>query len=364
MNTKTPFVLLVISLIFNLTIKSQSDTLKVQLPHVSVSGFIDVFYAYDFNLPETNYRQPFFYNYNRHNEFNLNFGLMKVNVKHPKYRGNFSIQAGTYPEDNYAKESPIMQHIFEANAGFPLNSKKSLWLDAGVFSSHIGFESAISIDNWTLTRSILAENSPYYVTGALLIYSPNERWEMVGLLLNGWQSIKKIPGNSLLSIGTQVKHTIGEKLIFNLSTFIGTNDPDTARRMRYFNNLYAQISINQKLGFIVGFDIGVQQTEKFSSQYNFWYSPVLITQYKITDNWVMAVRGEYYADEKGVIIATVSPEQFKCSGLSLNLDYYFFKKSAYRIEARYMKSENKIFERQSKFVTDNFFLVNSIAISF
>ncbi|MBK8628485.1 MAG: outer membrane beta-barrel protein [Saprospiraceae bacterium] len=28
-------------------------------------------------------------------------------------------------------------------------------MDAGIFPSHIGFESAISADNWTLTRSLL-----------------------------------------------------------------------------------------------------------------------------------------------------------------------------------------------------------------
>jgi hypothetical protein len=34
--------------------------------------------------------------------------------------------------------------------------------------SHIGFESVISADCWTLTRSLLAENSPYYETGMRL----------------------------------------------------------------------------------------------------------------------------------------------------------------------------------------------------
>ena len=36
----------------------------------------------------------------------------------------------------------------------------NLWLDAGIFVSHIGLESANSRDNLTLTRSIMADNSP------------------------------------------------------------------------------------------------------------------------------------------------------------------------------------------------------------
>ena len=37
-----------------------------------------------------------------------------------------------------------------------LNRSRTLWLDVGEFSSHIGFESAISADNYTLSRSLMA----------------------------------------------------------------------------------------------------------------------------------------------------------------------------------------------------------------
>jgi hypothetical protein len=52
-----------------------------------------------------------------------------------------------------------LKNIYEANVGISLNKKNNLWVDAGVMPSHIGFESAISMDNWYLTRSLLAENS-------------------------------------------------------------------------------------------------------------------------------------------------------------------------------------------------------------
>lgn len=60
-------------------------------PKTSFSGFIDVFYVYDFNKPESNYRQPFFYNHNRHNEFNLNLGYLKVSLEHSKYPANIAL---------------------------------------------------------------------------------------------------------------------------------------------------------------------------------------------------------------------------------------------------------------------------------
>ena len=142
------------------------DSLWQTPPEVNFSGYVDVFYAFDLNRPQGNALQPFLYNHNRHNEFNLNNGILKVNATHPKYRANLALHAGTYVEDNYANEPLSLKYISEANVGLGLNKKQNLWLDAGIFASHIGFESAVSLDNLTLTRSLLAENSPYWFATA------------------------------------------------------------------------------------------------------------------------------------------------------------------------------------------------------
>lgn len=56
--------------------------------------------------------------------------------------------------------------------------------------SHLGFESAVGIDCWNLTRSILAENSPYYETGIKLNYTNKKQDLYIAFhLLNGWQKI-------------------------------------------------------------------------------------------------------------------------------------------------------------------------------
>lgn len=362
---KLHFYLPISLFIFCLTAHGQTDSsLWTQKPEISYSGYVDIFYAYDFNEPKTDYRQPFLYNHNRHNEFNLNLGLIKVSARHLKHRANIALQAGTYVMDNYATEPTALQYIYEGNAGLSLNKKNNLWIDAGIFGSHIGFESAISKDSWTLTRSLLAENSPYYLSGAKLTYNPNEHWELATLICNGWQRIKKVSGNSLPAFCTQIKYIKGDRLTFNWSTFIGTDDPDTTRRMRYFNNFYVQSQLTNKLGFIAGFDIGAQQIKKDNGDYNVWFSPVIIFRYLWTDKWSTALRAEYYQDKDGVIIATGTPNGFKTRGLSLNLDYSPDKNIAWRLEGRWLTSTDKIFARQNKNVNDNFTIVSSIAVSF
>jgi hypothetical protein len=344
--------------------KVDSLTIWEEKPTIKISGFLDVFYVYDFNKPTTNYRQSFLYNHNRHNEFNLNLGLLKWEIKHPKYTANIAMQTGTYANDNYVAEPGLLKNIHEANIGISLNKKNSLWLNTGVLPSHIGFESAVSIDNWTLTRSLLTDNSPYYLTGVKLTFNPNTKLEIAGFVLNGWQRIQRLNGNSNPSFGTQVCYNPSEKLKMNWSTFIGTDDPDSIRRMRYFNNLYGQIQVTKKIGLIAGFDFGAQQKSKNDSNYNVWFSPVLIGQYAINKRWKTAIRAEYYQDEKGVIIPTASINGFKTTGVSWNFDYSPIPSLSWRIECRWLNSKDKIFEKNETATSNNFFIGTSLAIKF
>ncbi len=206
---------------------------------LTISGYAEAYYQYDFNKPLDNNRPGFIYSHNRHNEFNLNLGFIKANYSAERVRANLALAAGTYMNANYAAEPGVLKNIYEANAGVKISKKKNLWLDAGIFGSHIGFESATSKDCWNITRSILADNSPYFEAGAKITYSSdNSKWLLSGLALNGWQRITRVSGNSLMSWGTQIQFKPSDKVLLNYSTFIGTDKPDSARLSRLFHNIY------------------------------------------------------------------------------------------------------------------------------
>ncbi len=332
---------------------------------LTFSGYAELYYTYDFNKPLDNNRPGFIYSHNRHNEFNLNLGFLKAAYNTENVRANLAIAAGTYMNANYAAESGVLKNIYEANAGVKLSKKKNLWLDAGIFSSHIGFESAISKDCWTLTRSIMADNSPYYEAGAKLTYtSDNNKWIISALALNGWQRIKRVDGNSLMSFGTQVQFKPNSTTTLNYSTFIGTDKPDSARLMRYYHNLYAIFNLTNKLGVTAGFDIGSEQKTKGSSDMNTWYTPVLILKYTIDPKWAIAARGEYYEDKKGVIIATGTPNGFKTTGYSLNIDYAPASNVLVRLEGRNLSSKDEVFSKAANTKKNNAFVTASVAVSF
>ena len=311
---------------------------------LTFSGFAEAYYGFDFNRPSNNARPGFVYSHNRHNEVNINLAFLKGSYSTDRARANMALGVGTYMNANYSAEPGVLKNIYEANAGVKLSKKTDLWIDAGVMPSHIGFESAHTPSCWTLTRSIIADNSPYFKSGARLSYtSKNGRWYVAGLALNGWQRIQRVDGNSTIGGGTQITFKPSDKVMLNYSTFFGNDKPDSVHQARIFHNVYGIFQLTEKFGIIADLDYGMEQRSKGSSDWNNWLGTALIIQYKPTTGTAIAVRGEYYIDEDGVIIATGTPNGFKTSGFSTNFDYYILNNVLWRIEGKVFNSEDAIF---------------------
>jgi len=332
---------------------------------IQFSGHIEAYYAYDFANPDDHERPAFMYSFDRHNEVNLNLGFIKAAYSKERVRGNMALMTGTYANSNLANEPGVFRNIFEANAGYQLSAKKNLWVDAGIFSSHIGFESAIGKDCWNLTRSMLADNSPYFESGVKVSYSNGDsRWFLSGLFLNGWQRIAREDGNNTPAFGHQVTFRPNAKLVFNSSSFVGSDTPDSTRMMRCFHNFYMQYQVSDKLGFIFGFDIGAQQKTKNSEAYNLWYSPVLIARVSPHQKLNIAARAEFYHDKNGVIMFTGTPNGFETFGASINTDFILSPNIMWRIEARTFSSRDDVFIENNGVSRTNNALTTSLAIQF
>jgi len=329
------------------------------------SGYAELYYSFDFNKPSDNNRPGFAYSYNRHNETTLNLGFIKAAYQKENIRANLALMAGTYANANLSAEPGVFKNIFEANAGVKISKKDNIWLDAGIFASHIGFESAIGKDCWNLTRSILADNSPYYESGVKASYTSNDgKWFASALLLNGWQRIQRVSGNSTPAFGYQLTYKPTDKILLNSSSFIGNDKPDTAKQMRYFHNFYGQFQLSDKWGIITGFDIGAEQKTKGSKEFNTWYSPVLIVRLSTDTKNNVAARIEYYSDKNGVIIASGTPSGFQTWGYSINYDHVIRDNLMWRIEARSFSGKDRTFIKNGIPVSTNFFMTTALTISF
>ena len=338
---------------------SQVDS--AQTKKVTVSGYADIYYGYDFNKPQTHERPAFLYNHNRHNEFNVNLAFLKAAYISDNVRGNLALMAGTYAQYNLAAEQALLRTVLEANAGLRL--APNLWVDAGIFGSHIGLESAVSKDNLTLTRSLAAEHSPYYESGVKVTYQAGSQWTLTGLVLNGWQNIREPENNSNKAMGTQIQFKPTENLLLNSSTFIGNEKPDNARQMRYFHDFYLTYQLPGALKMAVVFDVGAEKKLN-TDDYSWWYTPAILLNYAMTDKVALAGRAEYYQDKAGVIISTNPGAGFQTYGYSLGLDYAPASNFLIRAEGRLLDSRDAIFTRENQAVDKSMGLTTSVVISF
>jgi hypothetical protein len=307
----------------------------------------DMYYSYDFQKPFNNRKPDYIYNHARHNEINANLILGKIGLNfNNKARANLGVMAGNYAQYNLATEPSWAGNIFEANIGVKVSTKENIWVDAGIMPSHIGFESAISSDCYTLTRSIAAENSPYYEAGAKISYgSKNEKFSASLLYLNGWQRIQKLPGYKKPSVGMQLVYKLHPNITINYSNFLGTNQPDSAKAFRTFHNFYIIHEKLKRLNFILGVDIGTDKNSLGKSVK--WYTPQFIIKYIGNIKNSISGRVEYYNDKNEIIIPTTIGQGFKVFGLSLNHDYKINSNLMWRNEIKYFKATTSIFNNNA-----------------
>jgi hypothetical protein len=334
---------------------AQESNSKVK---IDVSGYIDTYYSYDFDASENKDKQSFLYNYNKQNSFNINIALLRASISYENVYAKVSVHSGTYVEANYAAENT--KYLNEAYLGLYLNKKKTTTLEAGILPSYIGFESATTHANLTATRSILAENSPYYMTGIKLNHQFNEKWSLSGLVTNGWQHIEKPKSDIAPSFGTQLVYKPNTKNTLNWSTFIGKEAYANEFNIRYFSNLYWDTTWNTKWHSILGFDYGMQDVSSQNTEKATWYSPVLITQYSLNSKWQIAHRIEYYQDKKHAIITSQIP--FETVGNSINFDFLPNSKFKIRTEGKWYHATENIFDTNTK--KDTFSVTSTMSFEF
>ncbi len=326
-------------LIFNYCI-AQVDSTK----SFNISAYIETYYSYDFSKPFNNEKPDFNYNYKKHNQPNINLAFVKANYQSKQIRSNLALMTGNYAMYNLSSEPKWAKPIFEANVGYKPFEKHEFWIDAGVMPSHIGFESAVGSDCWNLTRSILAENSPYYESGIKFNYTNKKQDLYVAFhLLNGWQKIAISKGDENPSVGVQVNYKPTSSLTLNYSNFVGNVKVDSINSaLRIFHNLYANYDASSKLSFIFGFDIGSQKVAFTKS--TLWYTPVIISKFNLTDKSKIAGRLELYSDQQQTIIRTSTPNGYQTIGTSINYDYQISSKVLWRAELKRYNSKDPIFK--------------------
>ena len=190
----------------------------------------------------------------------------------------------------------MWRNVYQASVVWAVTGK--LALEAGIYPSHIGYESFFSKDNWNYTRGWMGEFSPYYQAGIKATYAFDAHWSAQVHLLNGWQNIRE--NNRAKAVGTQIAYA-GDVLSVALNTFAGPELPNDDTHWRLFADVTAQYKLSEALAFGATADLGRQDLPSGSAS---WWAVGGYARYAFSPLVAIALRAEYYDDANGFMSGT------------------------------------------------------------
>jgi hypothetical protein len=319
---------------------------RAQLPEgVRLGAFVDAYYAWDVSRPQALDRayttQPA-----RHSEFNVNLAFLEARVDRGRVHGRLAFQAGTSVQSNYAAEPrlgsvsgpDVSRFLQEAYVGVRVAAP--LWVDAGVFYSHIGQESWASRDNPVYTRSLIADYTPYYSAGVRAVWQPRATVTVHVHLVNGWQNVSET--NEDKALGLRVEFAPSATVLLGYSGYVGDEQPDSLpNRLRLFTQVFARLGRPDRAALWLTADLGRQQRPGAGA--STWYGLAAIGRVAVGGTFAVSGRIERYADPDGVIVASPIAGGFETTGASVGLDVTLPEGFLWRTELRGFRGDQAIY---------------------
>jgi hypothetical protein len=261
-------------------------------PGVEVTGFVDVYYGYNFNGVD-----PVLRTFDvQHNTFSLSLAEVAfAKGVTPQSRVGFradldfgktaDIVASFEPE---ADGKEIYKNIQQAYVSVLAGSR--LQIDAGKFVTPIGAEVIESQDDWNYTRSVLFGYAiPFYHVGVRATLPVSDALSVAGYLVNGWNNdAEPFGGNKTFALGATV--TPNSSLTWVANYMAGKEADDLPTRNLFDTTVTLRAS--DKLSFMGNFDYGKEGDVK-------WWGIAAYAKLQATPTWALVGRYEYLDDTQG-----------------------------------------------------------------
>jgi hypothetical protein len=278
------------------------------------------------------------------NGFGLNTAMVTVQYDASKVRAAVGLHYGDIARSFW---SPTFNNIVEAHAGLRLSEK--VWLDAGLFRSHIGAEGMLPRENITSSVSVPSFFAPYFESGARLNYNANDKLTINLYALNGYNIFED--NNSRKSGGLQVTYLLSDESNIGYSNYVGDDTPtpaDSISHLRFYNNVFYNCEFNKlkvqaSLDYAIQANSGINDSGKvINGQSAALYSGLLSLKYQVKKKVAVYARGEMFNDPDGFLSGAMEDSTGKFSGLkewaaTAGMEYKPAENSYIRLEARQMQ---------------------------
>ncbi len=325
---------------------------------VQISGFVDVYYSYNLNKPNTRANGPLAAsNFDTASDaVSLNLGEI-VFSKAPEGGAGFRIDLNFGPTTDIVHcgtaTCPTATSPSEATfkniqqAYITLGTPGKLTVDVGKFVTHMGAEVIETKDNWNYSRGILFAGAiPYYHGGLRVNTTLSDTLSVNGFVYNGWNNVFETDRSK--TYGLQVGFT-GIKAIpvwFNwIGPEEGTAFGGAGFKDRQVSELIVGFNPSDSLSFMFDYNDGEQDKTAGGSQK--WSGYAAYAKWSM-EPCALSIRFEDVDDDDGFIFGSTDLKgvAFKKNSVqewTVTVEHKVGKDLLTRVEYRRDMADQKIF---------------------
>jgi hypothetical protein len=275
-------------------------------PQWQYGGFIDAAYLLDFNHPSNHLFRSRGTAY-KVDEPILNMAgayLRKAALESSRWGMEFTLQGGqdsrifgfsaTAPN---LPGSEWLRHLGPTDISYLVPLGKGLTVQAGIFSSLIGYDSLYAKENFNYTRPWCADFTPYLMMGGNGSYPLTNKLTGTVFVVNGYWHLAD--ANNVPSSGGQVAYKVTNNTTLKETVLFGPHQSDTG--FEFWRFLWDSIAEWKTDRTTTTFEYHVG-TEKVAAPGNpraLWMAAQLPVHWVFSKNWSATVRPEVYWDRDG-----------------------------------------------------------------
>jgi hypothetical protein len=191
----------------------------------------------------------------------------------------------------------FLRQLGPTNVSYLAPVGKGLTLQAGIFSSLIGYDSLYAKDNFNYTRPWGADFTPYLMMGANASYPFTEKLTGTFFLVNGYWHLAR--ANSAPSAGGQIAYKVTPRVTLKETTLFGPHQRNTAFELwRFLTDTIVERK-TEKFTFATEYIFSTERVDASGRPRALMMSWQLPARWTLNDRWAVAFRPEVFWDRDG-----------------------------------------------------------------
>jgi hypothetical protein len=269
-------------------------------------GFLDAGYLHDFNYPANHLFRS------RGTTFHVNEAALNMTAVYLKKQASESSRWGTELTLQAGRDSEIfgysatapnldgsrwLRHLGPTNVSYLAPIGKGLTIQAGIFSSLIGYDSLYAKDNFTYTRPWGADFTPYLMMGVNAQYALAPKLTGTVFVISGYWHLAH--ANNVPGLGGQLAYKPVERVSVKQTVLYGPQQAETS--LRFWRFLSDSIVELQRDPATIAFEYQISE-ETVATAGNpraLWMSAQLPMHWRFDKHWSATVRPEVAWDRNG-----------------------------------------------------------------